>query len=82
MSDVTNPGRLAYETYRRKSSGKSLVSGAELPEWERLNEPIRDAWDAAGRAVAEAVLDETERVADRAAEAIKLAAAETRDRLR
>jgi len=45
-------GQVAYDGYRACSDGKSLVSGAELPEWDGLPEPIRTAWGAAARAVA------------------------------
>lgn len=41
------PARAAYERYLHASGGKSLVSGAELPGWNALPAPIRDAWMAA-----------------------------------
>jgi hypothetical protein len=41
-------GRAAYEAYREKAGGHSLVSGAALPDWDALPELIQDAWDAAG----------------------------------
>lgn len=44
-------GQIAYEAYCNKTSGKSLVTGATLPEWDKLNEGIQEAWNAAGRAV-------------------------------
>lgn len=40
-------GRAAYERYLFVSDGKSLVSGAELPGFDGLSEPIRAAWRAA-----------------------------------
>lgn len=40
------PGRAAYERYMYNSGGKSLASGAELPGWDSLPAPIRDAWMA------------------------------------
>jgi hypothetical protein len=43
-------GRPAYEAYRAKAGGVSLVSGAQLPDWEALDEKIKDAWDAAAYA--------------------------------
>lgn len=46
-------GKIAYEGYCKISNGKSLISGADLPTWEGLSEPIRVAW----RAAADAVLD-------------------------
>ena len=44
-------GRIAYAAYVADAGGKSLVSGATLPEWEELKAPIRSAWIAAARAV-------------------------------
>lgn len=37
-------GKTAYNAYKSASGGKSLVSGADLPEWEWLSEPIRFSW--------------------------------------
>ncbi len=48
---VVNLGQVAYDGYRASSDGKSLVSGAELPAWPDLPEPIREAWAAAADAV-------------------------------
>jgi hypothetical protein len=39
--------RAAYERYLKVSDGKSLVSGAELPAFEALDEKIKAAWRAA-----------------------------------
>lgn len=47
-------GRAAYEAYRAKAGGVSLVSGTQLPDWDALEEKIKDAWDAAGVAAWEA----------------------------
>lgn len=44
-------GRMAYEGYRVGSDGKSLISGAVLPEWADLAPEIRAAWRAAADAV-------------------------------
>lgn len=44
-------GQIAYEAYTAHSEGRSLVSGAPLPEWSGLAEDIRAAWNAAGFAV-------------------------------
>ncbi len=41
-------GQIAYEAYRKHSSGKSLVSGHPIPEWDRLPSEIQAAWEAAG----------------------------------
>lgn len=46
-------GKIAYDAYRDKSGGKSLVSGEPIPVWPELPETIRMAWEAAGDAVAE-----------------------------
>lgn len=37
-------GRQAYEAYSRHTGGKSLATGADLPTWDALPEPIRQAW--------------------------------------
>jgi len=47
-------GKIAYEAYCKQSDGKSLVSGAELPSWDDLNESIRLAWNASAQAVRDA----------------------------
>lgn len=41
-------GRPAYEAYKARAGGVSLVSGDPLPGWDALPERIREAWDAAG----------------------------------
>lgn len=35
-----------YETYCNHTNWKSLVSGADLPQWEGLQQEIKDAWGA------------------------------------
>lgn len=50
MSGI-EPGRAAYEGYRAYSDGRSLVSGAALPEWDAQDPEIRAAWRAAADAV-------------------------------
>ncbi len=53
-------GKIAYTAYRAHSQGKSLVSGADIPEWEHLKVDIQIAWEKAAKAVvAEVVLDTT-----------------------
>ena len=42
---------IAYEAYRKHSNGVSLISGATIPEFVRLPDAIKDAWQAAARAV-------------------------------
>lgn len=45
-------GQVAYEAYCAKTGWKSLVSGADLPQWAELKSEIRDAWGDAAEAVA------------------------------
>lgn len=45
-------GQIAYEAYFKFSEGKSLVSGALLPEWSATQPIIQRAWEAASAAVA------------------------------
>lgn len=47
----TNYGREAYESYCKSSGGKSLISGADLPEWDKLGWQIQLAWHDAARGV-------------------------------
>jgi hypothetical protein len=54
MSELKTVGQSNYEGYRRESGGKSLVSGAEIPEWGELPEEIQEAWEAGANAVREA----------------------------
>lgn len=41
----------AYEGYCEHTGGKSLATGCDLPDWDQLPDPIRDAWHAAILAV-------------------------------
>jgi hypothetical protein len=52
---IRNLGKVAYEAYCATTDWKSAVSGDSLPSWEQQRESIRDAWDAAAYAVADAV---------------------------
>ena len=47
-------GRIAYEAYVEQAGGVSLATGATLPVWDRLGDPIRSAWAYSARAVLEA----------------------------
>jgi len=49
-------GQLAYEAYFEFSNGKSLISGAPLPEFAAQREEVRGAWEAASEAVTAALL--------------------------
>jgi hypothetical protein len=51
---TTSYGQVAYEAYAGMSRGRSLVSGATLPKWKDTSDDIRNAWEAAARAVREA----------------------------
>lgn len=44
-------GCVAYEAYCNHTGWKSLVSGADLPQWGALSPEIRTAWEAAANAV-------------------------------
>lgn len=48
---MKSPGQIAYEGYCKASDGKSLISGAILPEWDELTPEIKGAWEAAAEAV-------------------------------
>lgn len=50
-NDDTYLGRVAYEGYRERSRGVSLVSGQELPAWDDQAAEIQSAWCAAASAV-------------------------------
>lgn len=49
-------GQIAYEAYRAHTGGVSLATGAPIPEWGALPEPIKAAWEAAGAAVSRRTL--------------------------
>lgn len=44
--------KTAYDAYCRATGGKSLISGQDLPPFENLSDPIKDAWYEAAQAVA------------------------------
>jgi hypothetical protein len=56
--DIMTYGRTAYEKYAAVSDGKSLISGEPLPDWNELKPSIQRAWNAAGNAVADSLLDD------------------------
>ena len=43
--------KIAYEAYCQNSQWKSLVSGAALPVWEKVDPKIKAAWGEAAIAV-------------------------------
>lgn len=49
--ELAQLAKVAYESYRTCSDGKSLVSGAVLPEWADLAPEIREAWRASADGV-------------------------------
>lgn len=59
---MSEQGKANYEGYRAAAMGKSLISGAPLPEWDELTYQIKLAWDAGACSVelwlAEAPVDE------------------------
>lgn len=48
-------GQTAYEAYCEKTGWKSLVSGADLPQWDALTDGIREAWEASAGAVSKEI---------------------------
>ena len=50
-------GKIAYEAYCKTTDYKSLVTGDAPPQFGALRVEIQQAWEAAGVAVAKAVLD-------------------------
>ena len=50
-------GQIAYEAYSKSSRGLSLISGRELPNWEKQAEVIKKAWESAAEAVTVALLN-------------------------
>lgn len=57
-------GRIGYEAYRAHTGGISLATGTKLPDYDGLNEQVREAWAAAGTEIALAVLEELKRTAE------------------
>jgi hypothetical protein len=47
---IRNPGQVAYDTYCNHTGWKSLVSGADLPQWKDVKPEIQAAWTEAGLA--------------------------------
>lgn len=50
MPDLVSDGRAAFEGYRAKTEGISLITGDQLPPWENLPEKVRQAWETAAAA--------------------------------
>jgi hypothetical protein len=43
---IKTTGQIAYEGYRNHTDGKSLATGAVIPEWDQLRVDIQQAWQA------------------------------------
>ena len=52
-------GQIAFEAYREAAHGRD-VRGGWIPDWNALNPPVRDCWEAAGLALRNAWAAETE----------------------
>jgi hypothetical protein len=50
QNELVSDGRAAFEGYRAKAEGVSLVRGDVLPPWENLPAKITDAWETAAAA--------------------------------
>lgn len=53
MNNVRNEeyAEVGYTVYRRHTGGKSLASGAMIPEWKDLRSDIKEAWEVAATAI-------------------------------
>lgn len=54
MSEEQEPkgiGQICYEAYCKHTNWKSLISGADLPQWKDLKKEIQEAWHSAAHAV-------------------------------
>ena len=61
QSDEEVWGQLAYDNYRLSAGMKSLITGAELPEWPALLPGIKKAWMAAATAVVRRAIENEEK---------------------
>lgn len=50
MNNKTH-GQIGYEAYCSFTNWKSLVSGANLPQWDKLPDNIKQAWEKAGSSI-------------------------------
>lgn len=48
---VKTLGQVGYEAYRAHTGGLSLASGLPIPEWDSLNDEIKEAWEIAAAAI-------------------------------
>lgn len=45
-------GQIGYEAYAKSTGGKTY-DGRDMPKWEALPEPIKEAWEDAADAIRE-----------------------------
>ena len=50
-------GQIAYEAYCATTDWKSAISGAPLPQYNVQNPKVIEAWEAAGNAVVDSVVN-------------------------
>ena len=59
-------GKELYEAYFYAAGGKSVITGALLPEWDALPQKVRDCWEATAscvfQLVGEGTFDEYRRI--------------------
>jgi len=48
--ELLGAAQAAYEAYRAQSGGKSLATGAPIPDWSKLSEAIQQGWQVAASA--------------------------------
>lgn len=48
---ILDAGQVGYEAYRKVSEGRSLATGAPIPEWKKLSVRIQLAWGVAAAAI-------------------------------
>lgn len=46
-------GQIGYEAYRNHTGGKSLATGANIPEWDSISPAIQAAWEVAAKAISD-----------------------------
>ena len=51
VETVLKYAQTAYEAYCEFTGWKSIVTGQDLPEWEKLPQTIKDAWCASAHAI-------------------------------
>lgn len=59
-TEVKTLGNVAYDAYCETSNWKSLATGADLPQFADAKEEIKAAWEAAAKAVFDALTQDEE----------------------